>query len=561
MTRNPSNEPTVPDPEDMQQESTSTTQIIVNQVVHRIGDAGKAVGVAIGQVVGDVTVVLNINLFEPLIAFLNSYWPVLVVIFVAESIVLVAYRYLDQTFWIRQWVLILELILVFVIASSLYTVKRRAKSPRRWKPGAALAFVAFLVFLLVDGWQVYWVLESPWRAIAVAQFDDSKATDKSDVQKDIITTMTKAGIPDEEIVRLGLISSPKSAIRLGRKYKAKIVIWGWYNNLEIHPSFEVIKHLPRIDLPETYKGTTEDELARFQIYLARDLPSEYTVLGFLTLGVIDYYDGKYNGSLRILDKAEDQLEKLPETGRTVSPRVLYLFRGNALRQLNRFGDAVGQFDRAIAEDPDSGDAVAVFVYNQRGLAYLSLGEREKAIADFDKALEWEPEQGTVLYNRGSAYYGLDQFNAALADFDQALEVRPLTRWVQSVYVMRSATYSHLGRYDEAVADADRAIELAPDVPDGYFVQGVAYLGLGNSEMAIEETGKAIELDPKYVGAYYQRGKSLERSGDFRAARADYQTVIDLCSDIGEYEGVYTVHCERYEEEALNGVQRLETQQL
>jgi len=368
--------------------------------------------------------------------------------------------------------------------------------------------------------------------------------------------MSQAGIPEEQIVRLGLISSPKTAIRLGRKYKAKIVMWGWYNDLEIHPNYEVVKLLPKIDLPETYKGTSEEELARFQLYLTRDLPSEYVALGFLTMGVIDYYDEKFEETLQSLEKAEDML---PESSRTISPRYFFLYRGNAFRRLQRYQDAVEEFDRAIALDPDNGDAIGVFLYKQRGLAYLNLGENEKAIADFDKSLGWEREQAVVFYNRGSAYYGLDLFDAALADFDQALAFQPSQNWAHFVYAMRGATYTHLARYEEALADANRAIELAQDASSGYFVRSVVYFKMGRLEMALADANKAIELDPRYIGAYYYRGQSYENLGDLRSARQDYQTAMDICATVGENDGVYTVHCERYGEEAMHGAQRVEEQ--
>lgn len=501
---------------------------------------------------------ITIDTFKLLIDSFKRHWPALLVIFVFELMVLIVYFYLAQIVWIRQWVLVVGLILVPVIVATLYVVIRLPASRRRRRSSVALAIVAFLVLLGVIGWQVYWIFGSPWRAIAVAQFDDSQATQKANVQDDICTTMQHAGIPDEQIVRLGLITDPKEAIILGRKFRTKIVMWGWYNDVEISPHFEVIKLLhSEIDLSETYVGTSEEELARFRLYLARELPSELTALGLMTLGIIHYYDERYDEALQSLKEAE---RWLPQSGRTVNLQPFYLFRGNTFRRLHRYSDAIEEFDRAIAVDPDSGDDTGVFLYNQRGLAYYRLGEYEKAIADFSKALEWEPEQVAVLYNRGKTYYDCGRFDDALADFDHVLRVQPLQEGAHYIYVMRGSTYTHLGRYEDAVIDADRAIQADPGLSSAYFVRAVAYFKLGKLEMALKDTDKAIELDPQYIGAYYYRGKTHEQLGDSSAALADYQTVRDICLTVDRAVKEYaTKQCETYEEEALKGVQRLEEQ--
>ncbi len=49
---------------------------------------------------------------------------------------------------------------------------------------------------------------------------------------------------------------------------------------------------------------------------------------------------------------------------------------------------------------------------------------DAAIADFDKAIELNPEDAMAYYNRGTAYAGLEQFDAAIADFDKAIELNP-----------------------------------------------------------------------------------------------------------------------------------------
>ena len=62
-----------------------------------------------------------------------------------------------------------------------------------------------------------------------------------------------------------------------------------------------------------------------------------------------------------------------------------------------------------------------WVYSNRGNAYVWLDESELAIADYDAALEIDPNFATAYSNRGAVYYRQGEYELAIADFDAALE--------------------------------------------------------------------------------------------------------------------------------------------
>jgi len=103
--------------QELPQGNASPVTINVEQNVGRVEEGGTVTGVTLEEPKGPVTVILNITikLFEPLLAFLERYWPILVAILISDVVVLAAYLYLDPTFWIRRWVLVGHLILVPVI--------------------------------------------------------------------------------------------------------------------------------------------------------------------------------------------------------------------------------------------------------------------------------------------------------------------------------------------------------------------------------------------------------------------------------------------------------------
>jgi serine/threonine protein kinase len=94
----------------------------------------------------------------------------------------------------------------------------------------------------------------------------------------------------------------------------------------------------------------------------------------------------------------------------------------------------------------------------RGASFDSLGQFERAIAEFDQALTLNPADAVIYNNRGLAYASLGQFERAMADFDQALTPNP---WSTAAYLARGVAYFHLRQYERAIADHLRFIELTP----------------------------------------------------------------------------------------------------
>ena len=61
-------------------------------------------------------------------------------------------------------------------------------------------------------------------------------------------------------------------------------------------------------------------------------------------------------------------------------------------------------------------------YFQRANIRVALGKYEKAIVDYDKALQCNPQLTPAYYNRGLAKSGLKQYEGARADWQRAFEL-------------------------------------------------------------------------------------------------------------------------------------------
>ena len=94
-------------------------------------------------------------------------------------------------------------------------------------------------------------------------------------------------------------------------------------------------------------------------------------------------------------------------------------RGNAHRQKDELDRAIQDYDRALELNPGNANAL-----DNRGLAYTLKGDYVHAISDLDDALRSNPGNVTALANRGAAYTRTGDFLRAISDYDQVLSINP-----------------------------------------------------------------------------------------------------------------------------------------
>ena len=63
-------------------------------------------------------------------------------------------------------------------------------------------------------------------------------------------------------------------------------------------------------------------------------------------------------------------------------------------------------------------------YIDRGIAYAKKGEFNKAVPDFNKAIEIDPNSAPAYNNRGLAYRRKDELKKALSDYTKAIQIDP-----------------------------------------------------------------------------------------------------------------------------------------
>src|SRR5947209_14774436 len=98
----------------------------------------------------------------------------------------------------------------------------------------------------------------------------------------------------------------------------------------------------------------------------------------------------------------------------------------------------------------------VIAYNNRGNAYTTKGEYDRAVQDCDESIKLNPNYARAFNNRGVAYQKKGAYDRAINDFDESIK---LDANYVSAFANRAETYLSKGKYERAVRDNEEAIRL------------------------------------------------------------------------------------------------------
>jgi tetratricopeptide (TPR) repeat protein len=132
-------------------------------------------------------------------------------------------------------------------------------------------------------------------------------------------------------------------------------------------------------------------------------------------------------------------------------------------------------------------------YLARAACYLNLLQKEKAVADVERALKLNPKSTFALQLRGEIYSLDKNFDAALDYFARAQEINP--HWAVT-YFDRGTVLLDKKEFQSALIELDKAISLSPQMWLFYLVRSVVHFKLGNFELAHKDQDLALRLSEK-----------------------------------------------------------------
>lgn len=212
--------------------------------------------------------------------------------------------------------------------------------------------------------------------------------------------------------------------------------------------------------------------------------------------------------------------------RGINPRRDITIQGLTYAMEGEYDKAIAEFTKVIQSNPQSSAA-----YLLRGRLHAEKGDHAKAISDHNRAIRLNPESSGAYSSRGLIYSGMEDRESALADFDKAIELNAENA---EAYFGRGAILVLTDEYERGIGDLDRAIELNPSQAAPFRLRGIAFAThKGDYERAISDFDSAIALNSENAESYQARGLAWFLSKEYDKAIADFDRATALDPAIGE----------------------------
>lgn len=177
-------------------------------------------------------------------------------------------------------------------------------------------------------------------------------------------------------------------------------------------------------------------------------------------------------------------------------------------------------------------------HHNRGADYSRQGEHELAAREFtlaiDELRDTPPESGTramEYWFRGREYEALGDRRRALDDYNRSIRLWP---GLADCFVSRGLILRDEGRLPEAAADFTKAIEVhgpTKRIPPGLVERADTYLRMGSGALALQDFNSAIDLERDAWRAYAGRAEAHYELGRYAEAWQDVDRVKALGGNV------------------------------
>lgn len=299
----------------------------------------------------------------------------------------------------------------------------------------------------------------------------------------------------------------------------------------------------------SYAETGNFNKAFKDLETARKADPKY-IKSYLAKSLIYHY--KLNDSKKALTIIKDTIDKFPNES---APHCL---AGYIYDNIKDHSSAKYHYSKAI----DIGNIKSMQPYLERGNIYYKIGEYDKAISDYGKYIETNPNDYTGYYRRALAFQRLNnKYDEACRDYQKALELNSneieiyvnfgklhtaysnddslpkiyynkaskLTPRNNYEYKLRSQLHD---KFEDQVSDINKVINTDPGDPEAYLIRGNIYLqkGFEYYNLSNKNYEKFLELSPNFLKDFSNRAyfsNVYKKWAEQFQLKEDYRTAIKI----------------------------------
>ena len=192
---------------------------------------------------------------------------------------------------------------------------------------------------------------------------------------------------------------------------------------------------------------------------------------------------------------------------------------NAQARLNKTEDAIANFKKAIALDPNYAEA-----HNNYGGLLLKIGKPDEAMVEVRKALKIIPGLPLAHHNLGAIFARLGQRDEAIKRWKKALSLQP--KAPETLRMLGSAL-SGEKKYFEAEEALLSTVKQNDRDAEAFTLLGQAQAAINKEDEARQNFTRALELNPKSSLANNRMAIFLQTIGEFDEAELFFRKSIEL----------------------------------
>lgn len=170
----------------------------------------------------------------------------------------------------------------------------------------------------------------------------------------------------------------------------------------------------------------------------------------------------------------------------------FIRRGNVLLDVNRPGEAIAEFERALAMSPDDAEVLCYIA-----LAFTMLKKPDRALEYVSRAIAANPELEWAFRLKALAHLQKDQRSSAYKAATRAVQLDP--EHVDCLTMLGRCALS-IDRDEEAKVLAGLIVQQAPESTSGHQLLGDVAETRSDLPDAANHFEKVLELDPSNVDA-------------------------------------------------------------
>jgi ATP-dependent Clp protease ATP-binding subunit ClpC len=186
-------------------------------------------------------------------------------------------------------------------------------------------------------------------------------------------------------------------------------------------------------------------------------------------------------------------------------------------RIGEYQKAIELFEKALDKDPNFAEASYY-----TGMSHDLMGNYDKARFFYEKTLEIKPDYADVWNELGALFYKQNEHKSAEECYKKCLSINPSYFYA---YYNLALIEQFRGNHEEEFRLLEKSIEIKPDYVNALNAIGIYYYNKRDYENAKIYYKKVIESNPNYKYAHYNLGLIAEIELEYEIAKFHYQEAL------------------------------------